>query len=421
MINLEVIHLFKRRGILFLALSNGVSQLGDRLTHMVIITLIGTKYPGKVSAFSEFAVTFSLPIIILAPFVGVVVDHWNRRNIMFRCHFIQSILIFLTPSIVAYSNSLIPIWVLVFVFFALDVFNNTSKCAVVPDLVEHSELVSANSLIITVARIATFLGMVGGGYLIKWVGWRLGFYLDATTHLIAGFLALGMGAAVLFEPIAKLDISLSSELRKSLMLFFRDLQEVGGFLMHDRIVLFVMISVFVLPFSAAIAYTVLVFVVQQTFNMGTTGVGWLGGIIGVGMFAGGILMGLFGRKCNRVLIIICSMIVLASFFIIGPLFITPFFLYAIAFISGMVFSFVGIAQDTILQEDVMKSIRGRIFATKEFVINLTFLLCAITIGLISKIFTPFTILRITGLVIGLLAILAIFIIHSVPEVERKRL
>ncbi len=413
--------MFKRRGMLFLALSNGVSQLGDRLTHMVIITLIGTKYPGKVSAFSEFAVTFSLPIIILAPFVGVVVDHWNRRNIMFRCHFIQSILIFLTPSIVAFSNSLIPIWVLVFVFFALDVFNNTSKCAVVPDLVEHNELVSANSLIITVARIATFLGMVGGGYLIKWVGWRWGFYLDASMHLIAGFLALGMGAAVLFEPSAKLEISLRKELRKAVILFARDLKELIFLLIHDRIVLFVMISVFVLPFSAAIAYTVLVFIVQQTFNMGTTGVGWLGGIIGMGMFAGGLIMGLFGGKCNRVLIIVCSMIVLAIFFIIGPFFITPFFLYTIAFISGTVFSFVGIAQDTILQEDVMKSIRGRIFATKEFVINLTFLFCAIIIGLISNILKPFMILRITGLIIGLLAILAIFVINSIPETTRKKL
>ncbi len=414
-------NLFKKRGILFLALSNGVSQLGDRLTHMVIITLIGAKYPGKVSAFSEFAITFSLPVIILAPFVGVIVDHWNRQTIMFRCHLFQAILIFLTPSFVILFDSLVPIWILVFVFFALDVFNNTAKNAVVPDLVEYNELVSANSFVITLARIATFLGMVGGGYLIKWVGWRLGFYLDASTHLIAGCLALGMGARILFEPSAKTEISLKQKLKESLRLFLFDLRELIVLLIHDRVVMFVMISVFVLPFSAAIAYTVLIYLIQQTFNMGTAGVGWLGGIIGAGMFIGGIFMGFFGRILNRPLIIIFSMITLALFFIIGPFFITPLFLYFIAFVSGMVFSFVGIAQDTILQEDVLKSIRGRIFATKEFIINSAFLICAAGIGLISNILKPFTILRFTGLIIGCLTILAVFILYSIPAQERRGL
>jgi len=414
-------NLFKKRGILFLALSNGTSQLGDRLTHMVIITLIGTKYPGKVSAFSEFAITFSLPVIILAPFVGVIVDHWNRQTIMFRCHLFQSILIFLTPSFVILFDSLVPIWILVFVFFALDVFNNTAKNAVVPDLAEYNELVSANSFIITLARIATFLGMVGGGYLIKWVGWRMGFYIDASTHLIAGCLVLGMGARILFEPSAKSELSLKQKLKESLRLFLFDLRELIVLLIHDRIVMFVMISVFVLPFSAAIAYTVLIYLIQQTFNMGTAGVGWLGGIIGAGMFVGGIFMGLFGKRLNRPLIIIFSMMVLALFFIIGPFFITPLFLYFIAFVSGMVFSFVGIAQDTVLQEDVLKSIRGRIFATKEFIINSAFLICATGIGLLSNILTPFTILRFTGLIIGCLTTLAIFILYSIPAQERKGL
>uniref|UniRef100_A0A7V3RIP6 MFS transporter n=1 Tax=candidate division WOR-3 bacterium TaxID=2052148 RepID=A0A7V3RIP6_UNCW3 len=414
-------NLLKKRGLLFLALSNSTSQLGDRLTHMVIITLIGAKYPGRLSAFSEFAVTFSLPVIILAPFVGVVVDHWNRQTIMFRSHLIQSMLIFLTPSFVVLFNSLIPIWILVFLFFAIDTFNNTAKSAVIPDLVHYDELVPANSFLITLARIATFIGMVGGGYLIKWVGWRLGFYIDASTHLIAGLLALGMGARILFEPSAKFKISLRKKLKESLGIFLNDLKELLILLVHDRVVLFVMISVFILPFSAAIAYTVLIYLIQQIFNMGTSGVGWLGGIIGVGMFLGGILMGFFGKKFNRLLIIIFSMALLGTFFIIGPFFITPIFLYTVAFVSGIVFSFVGIAQDTILQEDVVKTIRGRIFATKEFVVNTTFLFCAILIGVVSHSFEPFLILRITGIFIYLLTFLASFIIYMLPVQERRRL
>jgi len=416
-----VFKLFKKRGLLFLGLSNTISQLGDRLTHMVIVTLIGVMFPGRISAFSQFAVTFSLPIVILSPFAGVFIDHWNKQTIMFRCHFIQSILIFLTPSVVALTHSLFPIWILVILFFSLDLFNTASKNAVVPDVVEYDELVPANSLIIMLARIATFVGMVGGGYLVRWLGWQLGFYIDASTHLIAGILVLGMGAKVLFEPVKKFEFSFMKELKKSFNRFLKDLKELGILLIEDRAVIFVMLSVSVLPFVAAIAYTILIYLIQQEFGLGTAGVGWFGGVIGVGMLIGAALMGIFGKRINRGIIIIYSIALLALFFIIGPFFMTPIFLYVISFVAGMVFSFVGIAQDTILQEDVLKGIRGRIFATKEFVVNLTFVFTAILVGVISIRFAPFTIIRAIGIFLIIITAIAVLIYRTIPYSIRAKL
>ncbi len=414
-------NLLKRRGILFLGLSNTISQLGDRLTHMIIVTLIGITFSGSISAYSIFAVTFSLPIVILSPFAAVFIDHWNKRTIMFRCHVIQSILIFLTPTFIALTHSSLPIWILVVLFFSLDLFNNASRNAVIPDVVEYEELVPANAIIIMLARPATFIGMVGGAYLVHWAGWQLGFYIDASAHLIAGILVLGMGAKMLFEPVKKFEFSIAKELKKSLNRFLMDLQELGILLVKDRAVIFVMLSVFVLPFVAAIAYTVLIHLIQQVFKLGTTGVGWFGGIIGVGMLIGAVVMGILGKRMNRGIIIICSIALLSFFFLIGPWFISPMFLYIIAFIAGMVFSFVGIAQDTILQEDVLRGIRGRIFATKEFVINLTFVFSAILVGVISSRLAPFTIIRAIGIFLLIFMVVALFIYRSIPYTIRSKL
>lgn len=414
-------NLFKKRGITFLSFSNTISQLGDRLTHMVIITLIGIMSPGRIAAFSEFSVAFTLPIIILAPFAGVFIDHYNKQTIMLRCHLIQAGLIFLTPTVVMLTRSILPIWILVVLFFSLDLFNNTSRNALVPDLVEHNELVQANSLIITLARIATFIGMVGGGYLVRTVGWQLGFYIDASTHFIAGILVVGMGARMLFEPVKKFDFSLTKELKKSFNRFISDLKELGLLLIKDRIVVFVMLSVFILPFVAAVSYTVLIYLVQQEFGMGTMGVGWLGGIIGVGMLVGGLLMGFLGKSVNRGKLIVLGMAILALLFLIGPFFVNVFFLYIMSIISGMVFSIIGISQDTILQEDVLREIRGRIFATKEFVINVTFVLCAIFIGIISNNLKPYTIIFGIGLFLCLVTSLALLIYRSIPANIRHRL
>ena len=414
-------YLLKQRGITFLALSNTVSQLGDRLTHMVIIALIGSMFPGKISAFSQFALTWSLPIVILSPFAGVIIDHWNKRAIMFRCHMIQTMLIVLTPVCVVLTKSSLPIWILVVFFFSLDLFNNASRNSVVPDLVGIKDYVPANSLIIVFARVATFAGMVGGGYLIKWVGWQLGFYIDASTHLIAGLLVLGIGTGSLFAPVKKFEYSLIRELKKSFFRFMADLRELAITLTKDRAVIFVMISVAVLPFVASITYTVLIFLVQQSFALGTTGVGWFGGVAGIGMLLGGLLMGIFGTKVNRGYIIIASITLMATAFLIGPFLDTPFFLYAMAFCVGSLFSFIGIAQDTIIQEDVLKEIRGRIFATKEFIINVTIVLMVTFIGIISNWLEAYTIVMGAGVFLMSIAVISLLVFCAIPKDIRNKL
>lgn len=413
--------LLRHRGVFFLGLSNTISQLGDRLTHMVIITLIGVMFHGRISAFSEFSVTFSLPIVILSPFAGVVVDHVNRQTIMFRCHLIQALLIFITPFVIVLTKSVVPIWILVVLFFSLDLFNNTSKNSVLPDLVPYNQIVSANALMITMARVATFVGMVGGGYLINWVGWQAGFFIDASTHLIAGLLVLGMGARHMFEPVRPVDFSLSREMKKSFNTFVNDLKELGRLLLRDRMVILVMTSVIVLPFVSAVAYTVLIYLVQQEFGMGTPGVGLLGGIIGVGMLGGALLIGYFGRHVSRGLILIYSIAFIAVFFLVGPHFLSPVFLYVIAFVIGIVYSFIGIAQDTILQEEVAKGIRGRIFATKEFITNVTFVIWAVGVGLVSTVLGPFAIIRFVGLMLVAILVFTIVIYRSIPREVRSKL
>ncbi len=417
----SMFNLLKKRGVLFISLSNAVSQLGDRLTYMVIVTLIGIMSPGQMSAYSEFSITFTLPVILLSPFVGVIIDHSNKRQVILRCHVIQSILIFLTPTVVALSNSTIPIWTVVVLFFSVDVFNNTARNSLVPDLVDYGQLVPANSMITTIARIATFAGMVGGGLFIKWVGWQLGFYIDATTHLIAGLLVLGIGARHLFDPVIKTDATLRRELKQALKVFINDLKELIILLRRDRMVIFVMISVMMLPFVASIAHTVLVFMVQQTFGLGTAGVGILGGIIGLGMLLGGVLMGFFGKKFSRGSIILFSIAVLAALFITGPFFLSTIFLYVMSLLSGMLFSFIGISQDTILQEDVAKAIRGRIFATKEFCINITFLSASVSVGFLGKLLNPFLIIHLIGLFILVILIFTLLIYRAIPAETREKL
>jgi MFS family permease len=134
-----------------------------------------------------------------------------------------------------------------------------------------------------------------------------------------------------------------------------------------------------------------------------------------------VLIGHYGKRISRGVIILISVAAMALLFVLGPFLINPFFLYVVAFVSGALFSFVGISQDTILQEDVLKAIRGRIFATKEFILNSTLLFSALLVGFLSNILDPYAIIHVAGIVLTVVFIASLLIYRSIPHETRSKL
>ena len=409
--------LLTNKPLRFLIFSNTISQFGDRLTHMVVVGLIGVLSPGRVGAFSEFATTFTIPIIFLSPFAGILIDHWNKRNIMIRCHWIQAGLILITPIFVYYFLALWPVFLTVMIFFSLDLFNNVSRLSVTPEVVAKDDLMRANSLITSFARLATFAGMIGGGYLAKLIRLDVGmlilmipFTINALSHFTAGSFIIGMGKKERFEPKTRLGISLHQALRDNAQKFFSDLKELLILVIKDRIVAFVMLTVIVIPATSALAYTVMIYIVQQELNLGTAGVGLMGGLIGGGMLIGALILGSLKKRFNRGTVIIGVIIFFALLLITGRFLIVFSLKYLLAIVSiliGIAFSLLSITQDTMLQEDVKKTITGRIFATKEFIVNVSFIISAFLFGYLSDYIGYLKVLIGAGVGLIVLAILAL--------------
>ncbi len=377
-----------------------MSQLGDRLSHMLLITLIGVAAPGKLLAYSGGSLTFVLPTLILSPIAGVLVDHWDKRKTISRTHFIQTTILLLTPFAIKLTHSFTPFWVALTLFFGLDIFNNTANPALLPNLVASDNLLHANSVSLAFARIATVLGMVIGGFLIKWAGWNNALFIDASCHLTAGFLILNIittQTTAVAHTVPQPHSGNISILINALKQFFSDLGELIRLVLHNRIVAFVLASIIISTFISAVSYTILIYLVQQVLNMGTAGVGIFAGILAIGMIAGAAVMGLLPPNINRPLVIVTITILYGLLFFIGNLLITVWFMIVVALIAGVAFSWLGIVQNTLLQEEVTPTIRGRVFSTREFVTNSTFLITTAVIGILGD----FTSYRIALLTIGI--------------------
>lgn len=406
---------YRNRNFLFLSLAGAMSQLGDRLSHMLLITIIGLSTPGKLLAYSSGSLVFVIPTLILSPVAGVLVDRWNRQNTIARTHFIQTAILALTPFAIVFTHSFTPFWVALSLFFGLDIFNNTAHPALMPNLVARDEILAANSVSLFFSRIATVLGMVIGGFLIKWVGWHKGIWMDAACHLTAGILVLNI-TAYAYHPLAASTPSsmphpgqnLLGEMVYAIIRFFRELAEVVRLIFVNRLVALVLGSIVVSTFISAVAYTILIYIVQQVLGMGTAGVGVFAGLLAIGMIAGAVVIGLMPKNINRPLVIAFIIIIYGLLFFIGNWLITPWFMVAVAVIAGIAFSWLGVVQNTILQEEVEEHIRGRIFSTREYLTNATFLLTTMFIGTLGDL-TSYRVALVTiGIVLVGLGTAALF-------------
>jgi MFS family permease len=401
------------RNFTLLTTSCSLSQLGDRLTQMLLITVIALSQPGKLMAYSTGSMAFVIPTMLLAPIAGVLADRWDRRKILGFAHITQSALLVTAAFLIIALKSFTPFWVALFIFFGLDVFNNTAVPALLPQLVARRKLLVANSVNLTFCRVATVLGMVIGGFLIKWAGWKYGMFINASTHLAAGLFALAIAGVFVAqrEPTGDNSRPATRGQRGSVPRLvahafdrlFHDLAAVVRVVGRDRLVAFVMASVVVTMFISSVSYTVLIYLVQQVLKLGTGGVGLFAGVLAVGMIAGAASLSYIRRRINQPMVVVVVILLYGLLFLASPWLITVWFMIVIALVAGVAFSWLGVVQNTMLQEEVPEEIRGRIFSTREFITNVAFLLTTLFIGALGDLTSYRIVLVAIGAVLCTLA------------------
>jgi len=417
------------RNFSLLTASCTLSQLGDRMTHMLLITVIALSQPGKLMAYSTGSLAFVIPTMLLAPIAGVLVDRWDKRKVLGFTHVIQSGLWVIAALLMITLKSFAPFWVALFIFFGLDVFNNTSVPALMPQLVARRKLLVANSVNLTFSRIATVLGMVVGGFLVKWAGWKYGIFINASTHLTAGLLALAMSGVFIAHRGLTADSSRLTDpgqrgspwglVANAFRQLFADLAELVRVIGRDRLVAFVMSSVVVATFVSSLSYTVLIYIVQQVLRLGTSGVGIFAGFLAVGMIAGAASMSYVRRRINQPMVVVFVILLYGLLFLASPWLITVWFMVVIALVAGVAFSWLGVVQNTMLQEEVPEEIRGRIFSTREFITNVTFLLTTLFIGALGDLTSYRIVLVASGAVLCLLAVLGWVFVRTMQRSTAK--
>ncbi|MGE5594093.1 MAG: MFS transporter [Betaproteobacteria bacterium] len=333
-----------------------ISNFGDALTRMALLILVAEK-TGSAASISAIAAVQLVPMIAFGPFIGVLVDRWNRKVVMIAADVVRGLL---TLGIV-FAPDLATVYGLAFLSATASLFFMPARTAVVPEIVGKANYISATALGQVTYQIITLIGPAAGGAITGLFGVRSAFLVDAGTFFVSALLTL----SVRCPPILVVGQRLTTAE------FLRSFRQGIGFLACNRVLRYLVV-VFAISVSALGFVTVLGPDYYLNFlGMNAEMFGLLRSVEGAGMLAGAALLGQWATRLGRGRVILGGLAltgVWSAAFIARPpcAFVVPW-----ALLSGLGTSAINVPLSAVFVERTDVEMRGRVFSVTNSLLNVS--------------------------------------------------
>jgi len=361
------------RGFRLLLATRLVGQTGDGLLESGLAAFVlfsPTSQPTPARAAVAFSILL-LPYSLIGPFAGVLIDRWRRRSVLLYANILRAALVAGLAVIVARGpdDLLLAVWVLG--LLGVNRFILAALSAGLPHVVAGRYLVTGNALAPTAGTVAWIVGGLGGLLLRHAVGGGDSGAVVVLAVTVPVYLLAGMVAARLAADELGPDSATSRETIRSIasgmVAGVRHLAQrrpaaraIGLVTVHRAI------------FGAATLLTVLQ--ARETLHPGDpdaaiTAIGVTSLAAGVGALAGAVVTPWMSRRVGPVP---WSVGTLVGGVALGAVGVAMPSLAGFV-VRGLFLGFAGqavkVCSDTIVQEDVDDTHRGRVFSWYDVAVN----------------------------------------------------
>jgi len=336
--------------------------------------------PGKILAL--FAVTL-VPYSLLAPFVGVFVDRWDRRKLMAGTNVVRAALLLSLPLWARWLSGDAPLFVAVLALQGLGRLFLATKGAVLPVVLQEHRLLQANSL------------SGGGGTLSAVIGGALGLLLVGKIGGTATFVVAG---ALYLVPVAVVRrISTTMEhphpprgrFGGAVAEIARDLLDGLRVIGSNSAARIPLAAIFALRSVVIVVAIVVILLIKSEFTTHEGGFGRLGlsgvalGAAGAGALVAAMSASALGRRIGgRIRVMIAGYLVVgASLLALGAARGIPVLL-GLTFMTGIGGFYCKVAVDAQVQRALHDDYRGRAFSLYDIIYNLA----SVAAGVVVVIF-----------------------------------
>ncbi|MFO7814380.1 MAG: MFS transporter [Halanaerobiales bacterium] len=173
--------------ILFLS-GKSISLFGSAI-YTFVVGLYLLKTTGSGLTFATNIVLYTLPIVFINPFAGVLADKINKKKIVVGSDFLNGIFllgVYLLSIRIGLSTYLV--YISTFLMTVLSVFFNIGIESAKPNLVRKESLVKINSLARVIESTSHLIGPVAGGLIYVVLDTKIFILINAISFLFAALL-----------------------------------------------------------------------------------------------------------------------------------------------------------------------------------------------------------------------------------------
>ncbi|HET7294290.1 MAG TPA: MFS transporter [Vicinamibacteria bacterium] len=188
----ETLALLRRRpAFARLWIAEVISLGGDWFTLVALSVAVVRASQGSGLALGALIVTQLLPMVVLGPWSGALVDRFDRRGLLVASD-LARVLVVLAFIPASSSGRLLPLYALALLHFSVATVFEPGRAAILPSLVDDAELVRASTLSSVTWSVMAAVGGLASGTLLAAFGMGAAFLVDAASFLISAMLILSI-------------------------------------------------------------------------------------------------------------------------------------------------------------------------------------------------------------------------------------
>ena len=385
--------LWRAKGFRRLSYSRLVSQAGDGMFQVGIATAFFFD-PTHATSGTDIAIGFATllaPFTIVGPFIGPLVDRWQRQRIVLFGNAVRLVLVSAIVACVATGAPLWTLYALALLALSVNRFLLAAMTAGLPQVVPASELLAANSVLPTLGTLAAALGGAVGA-IASFLSPSSSDSSIALAALVCAAIAFGVSAwlATLLSrtslgpvhPLEQLDFV--RQVRVLVSELIAGVRHLRGRVTpwHALGVMAAQRLLYGILFVAAILMS------RSLFGGSDRGTDALAnftivlGFAAIGFGAAAVITPAFGDRVDRHVWIVVCVLVGAVGQTLLALSTATWALLTTAVIVSFAVQGAKIAIDTIIQRDTDDEVRGRAFTLYDVLYNVAFMGAAVLAALL---------------------------------------
>ncbi|GIN85210.1 MFS transporter [Heyndrickxia sporothermodurans] len=340
--------LLANKNFLLLWMGNAVSILGNRFYNIAIMWYIIEK-TGSSLALGLSVLCFTIPSVLIMPFVGVLADRNMKKQLLVISDLINGCIMVSIAALMYFDDfSIYLLYFLMVLSSIVSAFFSPTIGATIPLIVGKDNLTKANSFMQITNQLSNIIGPAFAGMLIAIASMWILFFINGITFIISAI-------SELFLKIPK--VSMEHTRKHFLSQFKEGMVYVLQYrsLLHLIIVGGIVINFFLAPLNVFI--TVLC---NQVLKVGASGMGIVDAAISAGALLGSLFI-LLNMIKNKVKMVIFGLFIEGISLLIAGIFNESYFaLILFASVLGLGVSLASVGIGTLYQTMVPENKIGRV-------------------------------------------------------------